>query len=155
MCSVCKDCRGALQIPGPRQLIGAADPAPFDDEVDANPLGAFDIGAALGDSWLGSGPGGGNPDQGIAVSTFATFTFNLTGSGLGGVSTIDFLNALSDPTGGNDPEEFVVRFRGFNDGGSDKVPVDTSAPVPEPGTLALVGIGLASLSARRLASRKQ
>ena len=52
-------------------------------------------------------------------------------------------------------QAFVVRFRGFEDGGSDKVPMDTlGEPIPEPGTMILLSLGLASLSARRLHSRK-
>jgi hypothetical protein len=122
----------------------------FSNSVNASPYGHFDIGAGVGSPWEGGGP----PANGIPVSSFATFTFNLTGTGLGSLTTANFLSTLSDVgTSGQTPEEFITRFRGFEDGGSDKVPNGPGTPVPGPGTLALVGLGLASLSARRLASR--
>ncbi len=47
----------------------------------------------------------------------------------------------------------MVRFRGFPDNGSDKVPNSggDNPPIPEPGTLSLLGLGIASLAARRRA----
>jgi hypothetical protein len=133
-------------------LTPLGDPT-FNNNVNGAPFGQFDIGASTG----GGFEGGGNPALGIAAGGSATFQFLLTGTGLGGpLSAANFLSALSVPPGaGEGLTPFEARFRGFDvEAGpdSDHVPLDT--PIPEPGTLALVGLGLASLSARRLASRK-
>ena len=124
-------------------LLGAPT---FDNTESGAPNGDFDIGAALGGSYLG----GGNPNVGIAQGGSATFSFALTGTGLGSLTEQDFLSTLSNGGCTGCSEEFVVRFRGFPDGGSDKVPNDGGV-VPEPGTLTLLGLGLASLAARRRA----
>ena len=127
--------------------------ATFNNNVSGAPFGQFDIGGTTGVGF----EGGGNPALGIAAGGSASFQFLLTGTGLGLLGPGNFLSALSVPPGaGEGVQAFVVRFRGFDvESGpdSDKVPLD-GAPIPEPGTLALVGLGLASLSARRLAARK-
>lgn len=114
--------------------------------VSASPFGDFDFGAALGGNFLG----GGNPNPGIGVGASASFTFNLSGSNLNLLTENSFLTALSSgASAGNDAESVIVRFRGFSDGGSDKVPTATTTPspvgVPEPGSLALFGAALAGL----------
>jgi hypothetical protein len=112
--------------------------------IHAPPLGTFDLGASLSNSFLG----GGAPQGGIGVGQSATFTFWLSGA-LDGLTTADFLAG----------DGFVARFRGFADGDSDKVRgVPTAGPsedgpqhAPEPGTLALalMGITAAGLAYRR------
>jgi PEP-CTERM motif len=124
-------------------LLGAPS---FDDNVKGAPFGWFDIGAALG----GDFEGGGSPNDGIDVSSSATFTFTLTGTGLGTLTAADFLSTLSvGPGDGAGDEAFVVRFKGFIEGeDSDKVPAETT-PIPEPGSVFLLGAGLTALWARR------
>jgi hypothetical protein len=134
-------------VPPNFQVLGEDDS--YEDGVGGSPYGQFDIGASTFDSF----EGGGQPSLGIAMGGTATFHFTLTGSGLGSLTAQDFLSTLSVPPGdGEGNEAFVVRFRGFPDNGSDKVPNDGgNPPVPEPGTLALLGLGLASLAARHRA----
>jgi hypothetical protein len=132
------------------KLLGATT---FDDNVNAQPFGDFDIGASLSaNNWEGSG----NPTVGIGVTSFATFHFVLTGANsvLNSLTASDFLSTLSNPRGkGNTPEDFVVRFRGFENGGSDKVPNGPGVPLPEPAPLAALGLGLISMSAVRRRAR--
>jgi MYXO-CTERM domain-containing protein len=108
---------------------------PF-DQCDGNGLNGqpfgnpYDAGAALG----GNFEGGGNPSNGIGVGDTGTFTFAIIADDAGSLSGNDFLNGPYE-------FDFIVRFRGFEDGGSDKV------PVPAPGALAL--LALAGLTAGR------
>lgn len=104
------------------------------EQADASPYPLFDFGAAIGGNFLG-----GNPQFGIAVGASAAFVFTVKGlDSL--LATIDE-SAFFDASGGYG---FVARFRGFLDGGSDKV---TASLVPAPGALAL--LGLAGACARR------
>jgi len=102
--------------------------------VDASPFGMFDFGAALGGTW----PGGGSPENGIAVGETKVFAFEVCGSPefLCSVHVFDFF----DESGGYG---LVARFKGFDDDGSDKVPAVT----PGPGALALAMIAV--LAGRR------
>lgn len=113
----------------------------YDNGVDGSPFGHFDLGAGLGGSFEGGGP----PEGGIGAGDTGQFTFTLTGTGLDQLTAQSFFLTLSAPPGdGNGAQAFVARFRGFANGGSDKVPgtVDDVTPVPEPGTLTLCSIGL-------------
>ncbi len=99
-----------------------------------NPFGSSYVGgAALG----GNFEGGGNPTVGIDNGDTGIFSFAITASDASSLSAASFLEG---------PYEFnfIVRFRGFANGGSDKVPGTT---VPGPGALAL--LGLAGLASRR------
>jgi len=85
--------------------------------VSAAPFGTFDAGAALGGNWLG----GGSPNGGIAVGGSATFVFNITATDASTRTAANFLGS------GND--SLALRFRGFADGGSDKVLVPSAGPL--------------------------
>lgn len=124
------------------QLLGAPS---FNNGVNGAPYGRFDIGASTGHSF----GGGGNPDQGIAVGHSDDFIFQLTGNGLNALTTNDFFTAYSVPPGnGEGVQSLVARFRGFKNGGSDKVPgIDPPIATPEPATLPISGMGLAVLFA--------
>lgn len=100
--------------------------------IGGSPFGLFDAGAGIG----GQFEGGGNPTQGIGVGQSGMFEF-LVASPYANV-----LSAESFISGPND-FNFVVRFRGFADEGSDKV------PVPVPGSVALLGLGAVAMSSRR------
>jgi hypothetical protein len=135
--------------------IGGPPPPPgddFADSVNGAPFGQFDIGASTG----GGFEGGGMPSLGFGPGAVATFDFALTGTGLGSLTPLDFLSTLSVPPGaGQGLESFLVRFRGFEEDGSDKVVGELGNPIPEPGTALLLSLGLASLSARLLRARRQ
>lgn len=127
-------------------LIGTA---PFTNgTLNGAPFGQFAFGASTG----GSFEGGGDPAQGLAVGTTGTFVFNLTGTNLNNLTEASFDNTLSSGTGnGMGDQFFVARFRGFDNGGSDKVPGMTpGSAVPEPSSMVLMGIaGMIGLVARK------
>ncbi|HKB39676.1 MAG TPA: PEP-CTERM sorting domain-containing protein [Gemmataceae bacterium] len=130
-------------------LLGGSN---YNGEVKAPPFGKFDLGASITGQFLG----GGSPRGGIPAGGSATFTFSLTGHGLDALTTASFYAARSSPEAQDlDPAYFVARFRGFKNGGSDKVPGQISGggggggtggieSAPEPGTMTLAGIGIAS-----------
>lgn len=85
---------------------------PFSNATgSAAPFGNFEAGAALGGNWLG----GGSPNGGIPIGLSGTFTFLIIAEDAASLTAEDFVK-------GPNQYNFVVRFRGFNNGGSDKVP---------------------------------
>ena len=100
--------------------------------LDGNPFGDFEAGAALGGNFLG----GGSPSGGIAVGSEGTFIFNVTGPDASSLTVGDFISQLSDGSDDHDAA-LLVRFRGIDLGeGSDKVPgtgrEDPGTPIPLP-----------------------
>ena len=65
------------------------------------------------------------------------FEFNVLASDAMDLTSSSFLGAMGD--------EFAVRFRGLNDGGSDKI----MNPTPGTGAMALLGLGLVPRRRRR------
>jgi MYXO-CTERM domain-containing protein len=112
--------------------------AGWDGIVDASavPYGNFDHGAALGGNWLG----GGSPLAGIGVGEMFSFRFDVRGDAslLATMVAHDFFDE-SKGFG------FVARFRGFGNGGSDKV----TATLPAPGAMALFALGALAGTRRR------
>lgn len=118
--------------------------------LSANPFGTFEEGAALGGAFLG----GGSPTDGIAAGDTRQFLFNVTGD-LTNVSVMTFLSELSEPTGGNDGEVFVARFKGLINEGSDKVVPGTVQVVPVPAAVWGGASLLGGLGAFRAARRRR
>lgn len=103
--------------------------------IPANPFPNFDFGAALEGNWLG----GHSPNPGIAAGSTRTLTFSVLGNDalLASLSDASFFDT-SNGYG------FAARFRGFRDGGSDKVMGDVIV-TPLPQTLGLAGAGVLGL----------
>jgi MYXO-CTERM domain-containing protein len=117
-------------------VLSSTDYSGFSNIEDANaaPFGTYDAGAALGGNWLG----GGSPHGGIAVGESGLFEFMVEAIDASSLLTENFL-----ASSGQHP--FVVRFRGFEDDGSDKVPgIPSTTVVPAPaaalGLFALAGL---------------
>ena len=100
--------------------------------VNAQPFGMdFDAGASISNQF----EGGGNPAQGLEVDETGSFEFKITADNAAALTAEDFLSGPFD-------FNFIVRFRGFEDGGSDKVP----AAIPLPTTAAMAGAGFLGLA---------
>lgn len=119
----------------------------FVSPVGVAPWGTLSAGAALGGDWQGGGP----PFGGIPVGGTGDFSFSLSGE-------ITLAQMFPDP----DAVAFAVRFRGFEDGGSDKVPgwgdpgVTPTDPIPEPASLitgALLLLGSGAIARRKKVRR--
>jgi hypothetical protein len=115
----------------------------------AAPFGTYEEGAALGGGWLG----GGSPNDGIVRGATGTFLFEVGGSG----ENTPLLTASSFLDLNNQPNQLVVRFKGFDQNGlSDKVPAKlTVVPLPPAvlgGMVLLGGLGAVKLWGRRAAT---
>lgn len=96
------------------QFLSSAD-GPY----NGAPYGGFDVGYAAGGNYLG----GGNPSVGIGVGDIGHFTLSDWQT-TDGMSIADMIDDLDN--------NFIVRFRGFNNGGSDKVVGSFPPPPDEP-----------------------
>jgi hypothetical protein len=134
-----------VSLSGSNALFNLLGAPSFQNTISASPFGRYDIGAALGGDFLGSG----SPTGGISVGQSANFGFALTGNNLDQLNASSFIQTQS-----NEGEFLIARFRGFDNGGSDKVP-GGSTPVPEPGVIFLLLFGLAGLAIYKKKLTKQ
>lgn len=118
-----------IDIPHPELLNGAHSTSDADFQFMSVPIngnqgqpfnptdgtGHYDLGYALGGNW----EGGGNPKNGILANGSVTFTFNYGANN--GLSILDFYNQFNDLNTDDNVSNFIVRFKGFADDGSDKV----------------------------------
>lgn len=110
----------------------------FVDTIKAAPFEKFDIGVSLGGNNNNGFEGaGGSPNPGIARGATGHFVFNFIGTGLNLLTTQSFIDSLNESNG----EYFIARFKGFDNGGSDKVVGGIYPPpqvhAPEPASLML------------------
>ncbi|MGP1345344.1 MAG: hypothetical protein ACTS3F_01575 [Phycisphaerales bacterium] len=131
---------GSADLGASGSLASTTDPHFLDAAGEsANPFGgSYIAGAGL----LGNFEGGGSPANGIHIGDTATFVFNITASDAAALSDLSFLEGPYE-------RNFVVRFRGLDDGGSDKVP---AMLVPAPGAIAFTALA-AGIAARRRRAR--
>jgi hypothetical protein len=118
--------------------------------INAAPWGSYVVGASTSTSWTG----GGSPLRGLDVGETGTYTFNVDST----AALLSNLDALSFFTKASGHPEFAVRFRGFDNGGSDKVAAQMIVvPVPMPVALAaagLLGVGLLRRRATKSAAAR-
>ncbi len=116
-------------------LVSASHPyeQATDNGLSGQPFGnPFDAGAAIGGAFLG----GGDPTAGIAIGDTGIFGFEIMAFDAADLTALNFL------VGGLYDFNFIVRFKGFDDGGSNKVPATI---VPLPSALAWGGFGLVAV----------
>ena len=125
------------------RLTSTTSSAPFhlQPRPRMRPFGSFDYGVTLRNRYN---------RLGIAQGTTESFQFAIYSPQAPTFSAIDFMSDFSYCT--NKPALFMARFKGFDDGGSDKVPATVTA-VPTPSAV-LAGIVLLSgLALRRRRAR--
>lgn len=103
--------------------------------ISTAPFGTRSYGASTSSQWLG----GGSPNNGLYSGDTGVWVFEGTGSA--SVSAADFLSPNSD-------YNLLIRFRGFSNGASDKLPATPPGDIV-PGIAGLPVLVLAGLARRR------
>lgn len=100
--------------------------------------GSWIGGAGTGGSWLS----GGSPNGGVGVGQTGSWLFQISGAMASMLTSSIFVGGNSN----TDPYAFIVRFRGMENDGSDKVPGEH---VPSPAALSLVALAAGAATRRR------
>jgi MYXO-CTERM domain-containing protein len=100
--------------------------------------GSWIGGAGTGGTWLA----GGSPNGGVGVGQTGNWLFQITGAMASMLTNSMFVGGNSN----TDPYAFIVRFRGMENDGSDKVPGEH---VPSPAALSLVALAACAATRRR------
>lgn len=113
--------------------------------VNGQDFGIYEYGAGIGDGSGNFGNGGSvDVSDGLGVGVSGTFTWNVVADDAAFLSADDFMDPDDDLAG------FVVRFQGFNDGGSDKVPgLVVLIPTPPAVWMGLAGLVVVGVVVRR------
>lgn len=119
-------------------LLGASNPTA--ELVSASPWSNFDLGVSVGGNDLTGFQAGGSPNDGIGVGETGTFVFSLTGTGMDALSQASFEQALSGGPGDKPDAFMIVRFRGFEDDGSDKCTAVVPLPAAAWSGMAVLGL---------------
>lgn len=109
-------------------------------------FGIYDLGASSGPNF-----NGGSPNYGAAVGQTFSFTIHVNGSDMQSLTENSFLGLLSEGLNG---QYFIARFQRVGPGGAfSDVAIPGTSSVPEPGTLLLLGVGIAGIAGIRRKKR--
>jgi hypothetical protein len=130
----------------------------YSNPTNENPWGNFEYSIALGSNFNGSG----SPNPGIHRGATGTFNFTVSGSAsvLASLSASTFVTQTVGNSGNSTVSSLLVRFKGFDNGGSDKVsaiinepptggPTPPAIPAPLAGLAGGSLLGLAAVRRRR------
>jgi hypothetical protein len=129
---------GLASFTGPSSWEGRINP----DHINTpEAFGKFDVAGLSGESF-----GGGSAKYGIPVGQTFEFLFRFSGSDLASLTDLSFLglDSYAKPRSNDELEPFIARFQKVGENG-DMNDLAVPAPVPEPGTMVLLGFGALSL----------
>lgn len=132
---------GNVTLNSPYTLLPAGWSGKYSPNGIKTPMqyGFFDIAGITGPNF-----NGGKTGPGIKSGNSSIFTLDLVGTAMDTLTNASFLGLFSDLGGKiGDVQYFAGRFQGIGPGGGSDVAIPINVnPVPEPGTMALLSIGL-------------
>jgi hypothetical protein len=133
-------------------ILGLLPPLPDGAVRPPGNVGAFDM-CAETQGANGNCSGGGPAGPRLSVGEAGAFSFVFSGLNMTALNTMSFLSLLSSPINNNSTTSyFAVRFQTTTNGSDMGLPTGDMSPVPEPGTVGMVGLAasLLVLARRRL-----